>query len=37
MTATPIMTTLSGAKAAALGIAALQKHGYEVKTIQEYH
>lgn len=37
MTATPIMTTLSGAKAAALGIAALQKHGYEVKTVQEYH
>ncbi len=37
MTATPIMTTLSGAKAASLGIAALQKHGYEVKTIQEYH
>ena len=37
MTGTPIMTTLSGAKAAALGIAALQKHGYSVKTIQEYH
>ncbi len=37
MTGTPIMTTLSGAKAAALGIAALQKHGYAVKTIQEYH
>lgn len=37
MTGTPIMTTLSGAKAAALGIAALRKNGYSVKTIQEYH
>ena len=36
-TNTPIMTTLSGAKAAALGIAALKKNGYAVKTIQEYH
>jgi carbamoyl-phosphate synthase large subunit len=36
-TNTPIMTTLSGAKAAALGIAALKKVGYAVKTIQEYH
>ena len=36
-TATPIMTTMSGAKAAALGIAALKKNGYEVKTLQEYH
>jgi carbamoyl-phosphate synthase large subunit len=36
-TGTPIMTTLSGAKAAALGIAALKKHGYAVKTVQEYH
>jgi carbamoyl-phosphate synthase large subunit len=36
-TGTPIMTTLSGAKAAALGIAALKKSGYGVKTIQEYH
>ncbi len=35
-TGTPIMTTLSGAKAAALGIAALRKQGYEVKTLQEY-
>jgi carbamoyl-phosphate synthase large subunit len=35
-TNTPIMTTLSGAKAAALGIAALRKNGYDVKTIQEY-
>ena len=33
----PIMTTLSGAKAAALGIAALKKQGYEVRTLQEYH
>jgi len=29
------MTTLSGAKAAALGIAALKKSGYSVKTLQE--
>ncbi len=36
-TGTPIMTTLSGAKAAARGIAALKKSGYAVKTIQEYH
>ena len=36
-TGTPIMTTLGGAMAAALGIAALKKSGYEVKTIQEYH
>jgi carbamoyl-phosphate synthase large subunit len=33
----PIMTTLSGAKAAALGIAAMKKQGYGVKTLQEYH
>jgi hypothetical protein len=31
------MTTLSGAKAAALGIAALKKSGYGVKTLQEHH
>jgi len=37
LTQTPIMTTLSSAKAAALGIAALQKVGYGVQTIQEYH
>ena len=37
MTGTPIMTTLSGARAAAMGIAALQKNGYAVRTIQEYH
>jgi len=36
-TNTPIMTTLSGAKAAALGIAALKKSGYAVRTLQEYH
>ena len=36
-TGTPIMTTISGAKAAALGIAALKKNGYAVKTVQEYH
>ncbi len=36
-TGTPIMTTLSGAKAAALGIGALKKSGYGVKTVQEYH
>ncbi|HTB86137.1 MAG TPA: carbamoyl-phosphate synthase large subunit [Candidatus Sulfotelmatobacter sp.] len=36
-TGTPIATTLSGAKAAALGIAALKKTGYSVKTVQEYH
>jgi hypothetical protein len=31
------MTTMSGARAAALGIAALRKSGYGVKTLQEYH
>ena len=36
-TGTPIITTLSGAKAAVLGIAALKKSGYGVKTLQEYH
>lgn len=36
-TGTPIMTTLSGARAAALGIAALKRQGYGVKTLQEYH
>ena len=36
-TGTPIMTTLSGARAAALGIAALKKSGYAVKTVQEFH
>jgi hypothetical protein len=32
-----VITTLSGAKAAALGIAALKKSGCAVKTVQEYH
>jgi carbamoyl-phosphate synthase large subunit len=36
-TGTPIMTTISGAKAAALGIAALRKSGYAVRALQEYH
>ena len=36
-TGTPIMTTMSGAKAALLGIAALRQNGYAVKTVQEYH
>ena len=36
-TGTPIMTTISGAEAAVLGIAALKKSGYGVKTLQEYH
>jgi carbamoyl-phosphate synthase large subunit len=36
-TRTPIITTLSGARAAAMGIAAIRKNGYDVKTIQEYH
>jgi len=36
-TGTPIATTLRGARAAALGIAALKKSGYTVRTIQEYH
>jgi carbamoyl-phosphate synthase large subunit len=36
-TNTAIMTTLSGAKAAALGIAALKKSGYGVRTLQEFH
>ncbi len=37
ITGTPIITTLSGAKAAASAIAALQKSGYAVRTVQEYH
>ncbi len=36
-TNTPIMTTMSGARAAALGIAALKRNGYGVRTLQEYH
>jgi hypothetical protein len=31
------MTTMSGARAMALGISALRKSGYSVKTLQEYH
>jgi biotin operon repressor len=31
------MTTLRGARAAAKGIAALRQHGYQVRTLQEYH
>lgn len=37
MTGTPIMTTLSGARAVAMGIQALQKSGFQVRTVQEYH
>ncbi|MEN9676560.1 MAG: hypothetical protein RIS76_2456 [Verrucomicrobiota bacterium] len=37
MTGTPIITTISGAKAAVMAIAALQRTGYTVKTVQEYH
>ena len=36
-TGTPIMTTISSALAAARGITALKKSGYDVKTVQEYH
>jgi carbamoyl-phosphate synthase large subunit len=36
-TGTPIVTTLSSARAAALAIAALKKSSYDVKTVQEYH
>jgi carbamoyl-phosphate synthase large subunit len=36
-TGTPIMTTVSGAEAAVLGIRALKAHGYTVKPLQEYH
>ena len=36
-TNTPIMTTLSGAKAAVMGIRALKTRGYDVKSLQEYH
>jgi len=35
-TGTPIMTTLSGARAAILGIAALKRRGCGVKALQEY-
>jgi carbamoyl-phosphate synthase large subunit len=33
----PIMTTLAGAKAAVLGIAAMRNKGLSVRTIQEHH
>jgi len=36
-TSTPIMTTISGARAAALGIESMKRSGYGVKTLQEYH
>jgi carbamoyl-phosphate synthase large subunit len=36
-TGTPIITTLRGARAAVLGIAALRQRGYRVKPLQEYH
>ncbi len=36
-TRTPIVTTLSGAKAVAQGISALKENGYGMKTIQEFH
>ena len=36
-TGTPIMTTLSGARAAALGIRALRKGALRVKSLQAYH
>ena len=36
-TGTPIMTTLSSARVAAQGIAALKKSGFGVRTLQEYH
>ena len=36
-TGTPIMTTISSAKAAVNGIRALKKAGYGVKTVQEFH
>jgi carbamoyl-phosphate synthase large subunit len=37
ITGTPIITTISGAKAAAMAIGALQRSGYAVRTVQEYH
>ena len=36
-TGTPIMTTISSAKAAVNGIRAIKKAGYGVQTVQEYH
>ena len=36
-TGTPIMTTISSAKAAVNGMRAIKKSGYAVQTLQEYH
>jgi carbamoyl-phosphate synthase large subunit len=36
-TGTPIMTTISSAKAAVNGIRAIKKSGYGVRTVQEFH
>jgi carbamoyl-phosphate synthase large subunit len=33
----PIVTTITGALAAARAIVALQKQGWDVKPLQEYH
>ena len=33
----PTMTTITGARAAALGIRALREKGLSVKSLQEYH
>lgn len=33
----PIMTTIAAAKAAILGIKAMQEHPMTVKSLQEYH
>jgi carbamoyl-phosphate synthase large subunit len=33
----PILTTITAARAAARGIAELQKHDWSVKPLQEYH
>ncbi len=37
MNKVPIVTTITGARAAIRGIAELQKHGWQVKPLQEYH
>jgi carbamoyl-phosphate synthase large subunit len=36
-TNTPIMTTISSAKAAVKGIRSIKKSGYGVRTVQEFH
>ena len=36
-TGTPIMTTISSAKAAVNGIRSIKKSGYCVRTVQEFH